>query len=62
MKVSEVRKLLHHDGWSLVVTRGSHRQFRHSTKPGRGTVAGKSGDDVLLGTLNSIVKQAGLKQ
>jgi predicted RNA binding protein YcfA (HicA-like mRNA interferase family) len=61
MKVSEILKLLHDDGWTLVVTRGSHRQFKHPTKPGRVTVAGKPSDDVPPGTLNSILKQAGLK-
>ncbi|MBX9791860.1 MAG: type II toxin-antitoxin system HicA family toxin [Pirellulales bacterium] len=62
MKVGEVLKLLNDDGWQLVVTRGSHRQFKHPAKPGRVTVAGKPGDDLAAGTLNSILKQAGLKQ
>ena len=62
MKVSEVLKLLHDDGWSVVVIRGSHRQLKHPTKAGRVTVAGKPSDDVPPGTLNSILKQAGLKQ
>ncbi len=61
MKVQEVLKLLSDDGWSLVVTRGSHRQFKHPSKPGRVTVAGKPGNDLPPGTLNSILKQAGLK-
>ena len=61
MKIGEVLKLLRDDGWELVVTRGSHRQFKHPSKPGRVTVAGKPGDDVPPGTLNSILKQAGLK-
>ena len=50
------------DGWYLVVTRGSHRQFKHPAKPGRVTVAGKPSDDLPPGTLNSILKQAGLKR
>jgi predicted RNA binding protein YcfA (HicA-like mRNA interferase family) len=29
VKVREVIRLLEHDGWILVVTRGSHRQFKH---------------------------------
>lgn len=62
MKVSEVLRLLHDDGWYLVTTRGSHRQFKHSTKAGRVTVAGKPSEDLAPGTLNSILKQAGLKQ
>jgi predicted RNA binding protein YcfA (HicA-like mRNA interferase family) len=40
---------------------GSHRQYRHETKPGTVTVPGHPGDDVPPGTLNSIKKQAGLK-
>jgi predicted RNA binding protein YcfA (HicA-like mRNA interferase family) len=62
MKVSEVLRLLHDDGWYLVTTRGSHRQFKHSTKSGRVTVAGKPSEDLAPGTLNSILKQARLKQ
>ena len=61
MKIAEVLRLLHEDGWNLVATHGSHRQFKHPTKPGRVTVPGKPSDDVALGTLNSIRKQAGLK-
>ncbi len=62
MKVSEVLRMLLDDGWSLVATRGSHRQFKHTTKPGRVTVPGKPRDDLAPGTLNSILKQAGLKK
>jgi len=61
VKVHEVIKMLEDDGWRLVRTRGSHRQFHHSTKPGTVTVAGKLSLDVPPGTLNSILKQAGLK-
>ena len=48
-------------GWRLVATRGSHRQFKHETKPGRVTIPGKPSDDLAPGTLNSIRKQAGWK-
>lgn len=61
MKVSEILRMLQTDGWYLVATRGSHRQFKHASKPGRVTVPGKASDDVAAGTLNSIFKQAGLK-
>jgi predicted RNA binding protein YcfA (HicA-like mRNA interferase family) len=61
MKVREVIKLLEADGWYLVATKGSHRQYKHPTKPGRVTIAGHSGDDFAPGTLNSILKQAQLK-
>jgi len=61
MKVREVIRLIEADGWILVATRGSHRQYKHPTKRGRVTVAGNPGDDVMKGTLNSILKQAQLK-
>jgi predicted RNA binding protein YcfA (HicA-like mRNA interferase family) len=61
MKVGDVLLMLHNDGWFLVATRGSHRQFKHPSKPGRVTVAGKPSDDLAPGTLNSILKQAELK-
>lgn len=62
MKVGELLRLLHDDGWLLVATRGSHRQYKHSSKPGRVTVAGRPSDDLAPGTLKSIVKQAGLRR
>jgi predicted RNA binding protein YcfA (HicA-like mRNA interferase family) len=62
VKVSEVLRLLQQDGWHLIATRGSHRQFKHPNKPGRVTVPGKPSDDLAPGTQNSILKQAGLKQ
>ena len=62
MKVSEILRMLHDDGWYVVATRGSHRQFKHQSKPGRVTVAGKPSDDLGPGTLNSILKQAALKK
>ena len=62
MKVSEILRLLHEDGWYLAATRGSHRQFKHPTKPGRVTVHGKPSSDLAPGTLNSILKQSGLKK
>jgi predicted RNA binding protein YcfA (HicA-like mRNA interferase family) len=54
--------MLNEDGWFLVVTRGSHRQFKHPTKAGRVTVPGKPSDELAAGTLNSIRKQAGFKK
>jgi len=54
--------MLQDDGWFLVTTRGSHRQFKHSAKAGRVTVPGKASDDLAPGTLGSILKQAGLKK
>lgn len=62
MKTRDVIKLIEADGWYQVDTRGSHRQYKHSTKPGRVTIAGHPGDDMAPGTLNSILKQAQLKE
>ena len=62
MKVREAIRLIEQDGWVHVATRGSHRQYKHSSKPGRVTIAGKPSDDLAPGTWNSILKQAGLKE
>lgn len=62
MKVRDLLKLLKDDGWYLVTTEGSHRQFKHPTKPGRATVAGHPNEDVHPKTLKSILTQAGLKK
>jgi predicted RNA binding protein YcfA (HicA-like mRNA interferase family) len=61
VKIRFVLRLLAEDGWYLIATKGSHRQFAHREKPGRVTVAGKDSDDLAPGTFNSILKQAGLK-
>lgn len=61
-KVREVISMIEDDGWHLLATRGSHRQYKHPEKPGRVTVAGKMSDDMAPGTFNSIMKQAGLKE
>jgi predicted RNA binding protein YcfA (HicA-like mRNA interferase family) len=62
VKVRDVLKLLEDEGWYLVRTRGSHRQYKHPTKTGLVTLSGKPGEDLAPGTLNSIFKQAGLKK
>ncbi len=62
MKVREAIRLIEQDGWFQVAMRGSHRQYKHPSKPGRVTVAGKPSDDLAPGTWNSILKQAGLKE
>ena len=62
VKVRDVITTLEADGWRLARTKGSHRQFRHPSKPGTVTVAGKLSIDVPVGTLGSIWKQAGLKK
>lgn len=62
MKVRDTMKMIEADGWYLVATKGSHRQYKHPTKPGRVTIAGHPGDDLAPGTLSSILKQAQLKK
>ncbi len=61
MKVSEVIKLLQKDGWYLVKSRGGHRQFKHPFKKGRVTVPGALSDDMPIGTLLSVSKQAEMR-
>ncbi|MBZ5555178.1 MAG: type II toxin-antitoxin system HicA family toxin [Acidobacteriia bacterium] len=58
MKIRDVIRLIEDDGWYMVATKGSHRQFKHSSKSGRVTIAGHPNDDLAPGTLNSVFKQA----
>ena len=61
MKVRDAIKLIEDDGWVLVGTRGSHRQYKHARKPGLVAMAGEPSDDLAPGTKNCILKQAGLR-
>lgn len=61
MKVKELIKLIETAGWVQVKMRGSHRQYKHPTKPGKVTVSGKLSVDIPPGTLSSALKQAHLK-
>ncbi|MGH9971242.1 MAG: type II toxin-antitoxin system HicA family toxin [Pyrinomonadaceae bacterium] len=61
MKVRDLIRVLKRDDWTLVRTRGSHRQYKHPIKHGLVTVLGKPSDELAAGTLNNILKQAGLK-
>lgn len=62
MKIREVIKMIEAGGWYLVAVKGSHRQYKHPSKPGRVTIAGHPSHDLAPGTLNSILKQAQLKK
>ena len=62
MKVRDILKVLANDGWTVVRTRGSHRQLKHPIKKGTVTVAGKSGLEIPVGTLKSIYKQSQLEE
>lgn len=57
-KVRDAISLIEGDGWYLVRTTGSHRQYNHPTKPGTVTIAGNPNRDLAAGTWNSILKQA----
>jgi predicted RNA binding protein YcfA (HicA-like mRNA interferase family)/predicted RNase H-like HicB family nuclease len=60
MKFREITRILEEDGWHLVAQRGSHRQYKHPTKPGKVTVAGHPGADVPRRTAANILRQAWL--
>jgi predicted RNA binding protein YcfA (HicA-like mRNA interferase family) len=61
-KVREAIHIIEQDGWYQLKSRGgSHRQFKHPTKSGRVTIAGKLSDDLAPKTFESILRQAGLK-
>ena len=61
MKVREIIRIIERAGWVLVRTRGSHRQYRHPHRKGLVTVPGNANADLALGTMRSILKQAGIE-
>jgi predicted RNA binding protein YcfA (HicA-like mRNA interferase family) len=61
VKVRDVIRLIEKDGWRFERQRGSHRIYRHPSKPGSVTVAGQRNKDLQAGTLGNILWQAGLK-
>lgn len=61
MKIRHVIGLVESAGWRQVRQRGSHRQFKHPTRPGLVTIAGHLSDELRPKTLDSILRQAGLK-
>lgn len=62
LKVRAVIKMIEEDGWFLDRTKGSHRRYKHHFKRGLVTISGNLNDEVPKGTLNSIMKQSGLKE
>ncbi|MXW34275.1 MAG: addiction module toxin, HicA family [Chloroflexi bacterium] len=60
-KVRDAIRLVEGDGWRLVRTRGSHRQYHHPVKSGTVTIPGRPRDDLARGTWLSILRQAGLR-
>ena len=61
-KVRDAIRVVERDGWYLARTRGSHRHFKHSTKPGTVTIAGRMSKDLSPAMRDSILKQAGLEK
>jgi predicted RNA binding protein YcfA (HicA-like mRNA interferase family) len=61
VKVRDIVRMLKDDGWLPARTRGSHHQYKHPTKLGLVTIPGSGNDELAPGTLNSILKLAGLK-
>lgn len=54
-----VIKMIERDGWFLARQKGSHKQYKHPKKKGIVTIAAhKMSDEINIGTLNSIFKQA----
>ena len=62
MNYRDFIRMIEKDGWNHVRTTGSHKHYHHPVKPGTVTIAGRGNDDIPRGTLNSMLKQAGLKQ
>ena len=60
MTAKEVLKLLNQNGWYVHETKGSHVQLKHPERQGKITIP-MHGGDLKPGTLNSVLKQAGLK-
>ncbi|MCW5873266.1 MAG: type II toxin-antitoxin system HicA family toxin [Anaerolineales bacterium] len=62
MKVRDIIRLIEENGWYLVATKGSHRQYKHAEKAGRVTIAGHPNQDLAKGTQASIFKQAQIEK
>jgi len=61
MKVWQLIGIVEANGWELIRTRGSHRQYKHPEKPGKVTIPGKRSDDLHPSIAHSILRQAGLR-
>lgn len=63
MKFIQIIRIIENDGWYLARQKGSHRQYKHSDKKGLVTIAAhKLSDEVAIGTLKSILKQAQIEE
>ena len=62
MTFRQIESIIKADGWYRIKSNGgSHVQYKHPTKKGKVTIAYHSGATIPLGTINSILRQAGLK-
>lgn len=61
-KVRKAIEIVEADGWYFVRQRGSHRHYKHPTKPGTVTIAGRPSTDLKIKTWKGILDQAGLKE
>jgi predicted RNA binding protein YcfA (HicA-like mRNA interferase family) len=62
MKVRDLIRAIEKAGWQYLKRKGSHRQYKHPTIPGRVTIPGHPGDEIHPDTLKSVLSQAGLKE
>ena len=60
MKYRDFMREMRADGWKLEKQEGSHQKWVHPTKPGKVTIAGHPNDDIPIGTLKAMRRQAGL--
>ena len=61
MRVRELIRVLEKHGWLEMRSKGSQRHFRHPDRPTLITVPGNEGKELAIGTLNAILRKAGLK-
>lgn len=60
LKPGEMERILLADGWVFYAQTGSHRQYKHLTKPGKVTIPFHKGREINPITEKSIRKQAGI--
>ena len=60
MKPKEIERIIKNDGWFEVSQKGSHRHYKHPSKPGKVTIP-FHGKDLNPDTAKSILRQAGLE-
>ena len=61
MDARELEKIIQADGWTAVKQSGSHKHYKHPSKSGKVTLPFHGHKDLNIKTVNTILKQAGLK-